>query len=302
MFNSKPYNQSVSFGTALQTKIGDYAELIKLKLNLLVVTTSLFAYLMSAAHVTWVQCVVLILGGLMISGASGAINEILESDSDSVMKRTMNRPLPAGRMTKTEAWVSSLLILCVGLLMLGMVFNTLTVILSVIVVVLYAFVYTPLKKITPLSVLVGAIPGALPPVIGVAAATGQITPLALFLFVLQFMWQFPHFWAVAFMAKEDYQKAGFKMLPNNEEGSRFVAIQTVFYSASLIMLSAFATMYDIGSWVSLVGLGLAGLVFTMAAVEFYKNFDYSSARKLMFASITYLPVVYLIILIDYLIR
>ncbi len=281
--------------------MADYAELLKLKLNLLVVTTSFFAYLMSASQVSLLEIVVLIVGGLMISGSAGAINEILEVNSDAQMKRTADRPLPAGRMSSKEAWVVSIATMILGLAMLYYVFNPLTMAMSLLVVILYAFVYTPLKKVTPISVLVGAIPGALPPVIGVAAATGHIDGLALFLFILQFMWQFPHFWAVAFMAKEDYRKAGFKMIPNDNEKSRFIAIQCVFYTVSLIMLSSFSMMYGLGSWVSLVGLGLAGLGFTLYAIDFYKKFDYASARKLMFASIIYLPVVYLLLLIDFLI-
>ncbi len=301
MFDNKTYDKQLSLAEILQAKLADYAELVKLKLNMLVVTTSLFAYLMSATDVSYLEIAVLLIGGLMISGSSGAINEILEIDSDAQMKRTANRPLPAGRMTKTEAWIVSLAMLGMGMGMLYVVFNPLTAVLSLLVVILYALVYTPLKKITPISVLVGAIPGALPPVIGVTAATGYVDGLALFLFILQFMWQFPHFWAVAFMAKEDYRKAGFKMIPNNEEKSRFIAIQCIFYTASLIMMSSFSMMYGIGSWISLMGLGLAGLGFTLYSIGFYKRFDYSSARKLMFASIIYLPVVYMILLIDFLI-
>ncbi len=300
MFETEIYKKRTA-REVLMTKLSDYAELVKLKLNMLVVTTSLFAYLMSASQVSGLEIVVLVLGGLMISGSSGAINEILEISSDAQMKRTADRPLPAGRMSVQEAWIASIVILVLGLSMLYTVFNPLTMIMSLMVVILYAFVYTPLKKITPISVLVGAIPGALPPVIGVTAATGSIDGLALFLFILQFMWQFPHFWAVAFMAKEDYKKAGFKMIPNNEEKSRFIAIQCIFYTVSLIMMSSFSMMYQIGTWVSIAGLGLAGLGFTLYSIDFYKKFDYSSARKLMFASIIYLPVVYLILLIDFLI-
>ncbi len=282
-------------------KLTDYSELIKLKLNLLVVTTSLFAYLMTASGVRLIDIVVLLFGGLMISGSSGAINEILETSSDAQMKRTEKRPLPAGRMTSIEAWVVSLALLIVGLSMLYVVFNALTFYMSLLVVVLYAFVYTPLKKKSPIAVLVGAIPGALPPVIGVAAATGQIGGLAIFLFILQFLWQFPHFWSVAYMAQDDYKKAGFKMIPNNRSGSRFIAIQCVVYAASLILLSSFTLMYQIGTWLSFLGLGICGLVFTLYAIGFFKSFDYASARKLMFASIIYLPIVYLVLLIDFLI-
>ncbi len=301
MIENNTYTTSENSAIPWKQKISDYSELLKLKLNLLVVTTSFLAYLMTATGVNFLDILVLLVGGLLISGSAGAMNEIFEKDSDAEMKRTQDRPLPAGRMQKQEAWIVSLVSLILGLVMLAWRFNWLTVALSIAVVILYAFIYTPMKKTTPISVLVGAIPGALPPVIGIAAATGQITALAVFLFVLQFMWQFPHFWAVAFMAKEDYAKAGFRMIPNNMEQSRFIAIQSVFYASSLILMSAFAKMYGVGDAISMIGLALSGFVFTMYAVRFYKKFDYASARRLMFASIIYLPIVYLIIFLDFLI-
>src|SRR5687768_6977185 len=184
-----------------------YWELLKSRLSFLVAFSCAFGYVLASPVVNWSTLSMLFIGGFLLSGASVIINQIIEKDLDRLMVRTMNRPLPTYRVTVNEACAVAVFCLAAGVLILLLYTNLLTAILSVVSMILYGFVYTPLKRVGPIAVFVGAIPGALPPLLGWVAATGGISYEALLIFGIQFIWQFPHFWAIAWVSDDDYKKA-----------------------------------------------------------------------------------------------
>lgn len=295
-----PETIEVRENTSLISRIKDYNQLLKPNLSGMVVFSSVIGYLM-APNVSvswtdfglWQRVILLFTGGMMVTGGANTINQILERESDKLMKRTRQRPLPDGRMTDTEAWIFATLLGVFGALLLAFVFHPLAGLLSFFSLLLYAFAYTPMKKIHPIAVFIGAIPGALPPLIGWTAATGSIDAGGLVLFSLQFFWQFPHFWAIAWVAFEDYSNAGIRMLPTREKESKFTAIQCVMYSLVLVPMAMLPQMFGmagaVGTWVS-VG---CGLLYLAASIAFYIKNDHKSARRVMFASFIYLPAVLL---------
>jgi len=281
-------------------KLKDYQQLMKLNLSLLVVFSSVVSYLIvPEGQPTITKTLLLFLGGLLVTGAANASNEIWEKDIDQLMRRTMMRPLPEGRMGKMEAIIFTALTLFSGLYILYAVFNPLSSILAFVSYLLYVLVYTPLKTRSPISTLVGAIPGALPCVIGWVAATNHLGSLAAWtLFIIQFFWQFPHFWAIAWVAHEDYERAGMKMLPRHGKVGYFTAFQCVLYSAVLIPLSILPSIAGLGSWISITGLLIAGIWYLYNSILFLKDNSDVKARKVMFASFIYLPVVLISLLLD----
>ena len=222
----------------------DYNQLLKPNLSGMVVFSSVIGYLM-APNIRfvwndmrlWQEIITLFLGGMLVTGGANTINQILERESDMLMKRTRLRPMPDGRMGQGEAWVFAAVTGIAGSLLLSYYFNPLAGILSFTSLLLYAFVYTPMKKVHPVAVLIGAIPGALPPLIGWVAATGSLGIGGWVLFSLQFFWQFPHFWAIAWVAFDDYNNAGIRMLPTKEKETRFTGIQCMLYSLVLIPMA-----------------------------------------------------------------
>lgn len=212
-----------------KAKVDDYKQLFKFRLNLVVVFSSVVGYVLAAGvNTSLLGLLILTIGGFLVTASANAINQLFEVDYDKLMKRTANRPLPAGRMKSNEAILAAGLSGIFGVLLLGLYFNMYAAIVAAVSLFLYAFIYTPIKRISPVSVFIGAIPGALPPVIGWVAFSGSITIEALILFTIQFIWQFPHFWAIGWVGFEDYKKAGFKMLPSDGKG-KFVAMQSIIY-------------------------------------------------------------------------
>jgi len=285
-------------------RLRDYNQLLKPNLSGMVVFSSVIGYLMAPNIVfswgdfgMWQRVITLFVGGMMVTGGANTINQILERDSDKLMKRTRTRPLPDGRMGDTEAWIFATVTGVIGALLLGYYFNVQAGMLSFFSLLLYAFAYTPMKKIHPVAVLIGAIPGALPPLIGWVAATGHMDVGGIVLFSLQFFWQFPHFWAIAWVAFDDYNNAGIRMLPTRERETRFTAIQCMLYSLVLIPMAIVPTMLGMtnaaGMWVCMG----CGMMYFAASVAFYVKNDYKSARRVMFASFIYLPVVLLALVI-----
>ena len=283
----------------------DYNQLLKPNLSGMVVFSSVIGYLMAPnVHFVWnnmglwQDIITLFLGGMLVTGGANTINQILERESDMLMKRTRTRPLPEGRMGQTEAWIFAIVTGIAGSVLLSLKFNPLAGILSFISLLLYAFVYTPMKKVHPVAVLIGAIPGALPPLIGWVAATGSLGVGGWVLFSLQFFWQFPHFWAIAWVAFDDYNQAGIRMLPTKEKDTRFTGIQCMLYSLVLIPLATLPHMMGligvVGMWVCMLGGGM----YFIASIIFYLKNDHKSARRVMFASFIYLPVVLLALVID----
>jgi heme o synthase len=292
-------NISISFSTALVQKLKDYKALVKLNLSLMVVLSSVIGYWIAPnvgfnpIAMAWV-----FLGGMLVTAAANACNEVWEQNTDILMKRTANRPLPSGRMSNTEAIGFAVFALIAGLGILWWKFNVLSAFLSLVSFVIYVLAYTPLKKISPINVFVGAIPGALPGLIGWTAATGSISIAGCTLFALQFLWQFPHFWAIAWLAHDDYKKAGLKMLPTNTKDSNYTSIQCVQYTIALLVFSIMPYMTGVTGWIAPIIIGLAGAWFLYKAFNFYKTNDDAQARQLMFASFIYLPVVYIALVID----
>jgi heme o synthase len=281
-------------------KLKDYQQLMKLNLSMLVVFSSVVGYIIiPELEIEFLNLVLLLVGGILVTAAANAGNEIFERDTDKLMRRTLSRPLPDSRMKVGEAIIFCTLTLIAGLTILYFKFNPLSAYLSLISFFLYVFVYTPLKKVSSISVLVGAIPGSLPCLIGWVAGTNHMGSLAAWtLFLIQFFWQFPHFWSIAWIGHEDYEKAGMKMLPRVEKVGYFTAFQCVLYSAVLIPMSALPMVVGLGGWISVVGLGLAGLWFLYNSLNFLKDNSDLKARKVMFASFVYLPVVLITLVID----
>ncbi|MDH5602842.1 MAG: heme o synthase, partial [Cyclobacteriaceae bacterium] len=246
----------------VQDKLLAYTELIKLRLTMLVAFSCGFGFVLASnGAVNWASLFAVCLGGFFISGGSIIINQIFERDIDKLMSRTMNRPLPTHRVTVNEAIALSLILSTTGLLILLIVSNVLTVVLSIASLILYAFVYTPLKRVGPVAVFVGAIPGALPPLLGWTAATGTISHEALIIFGIQFIWQFPHFWAIAWLAYDDYKKAGIKLLPSGGEKDINTAIQIMIYTLFLIPLGLLPAKFGVTGIDSAILTTVCGVLF-----------------------------------------
>ncbi|MEY4281534.1 MAG: protoheme farnesyltransferase [Bacteroidota bacterium] len=289
--------------TIKNSKIKDYSQLLKPNLSFLVVFSSVIAYLLvPGIHFDFTKVIVLFAGGMLVTGAANAINQILEKDSDRLMKRTMLRPLPDKRMQQAEVWLFALLTALAGAALLALSFNMLTGILSLVSLLLYAFAYTPLKKISPIAVLVGAIPGAMPPLLGWVAGTNRIGfegagAGGWILFAVQFFWQFPHFWSIAWVAYDDYAKAGIKLLPSSAGRTTFTGLQCMLYSLVLIPISMLPRLHITG----VIGMSVAiimGVIYFYTSYLFYQHNDEKSARRVMFASFFYLPIVFIAYLLD----
>lgn len=283
----------------VMSKMRDYVQLMKPNLSFMVVFSSVVGYLLAPGiPFVWKEVIILFTGGMLVTNAANIINQILERHSDRFMKRTRTRPLPEGRMGLTEAWTLCILSALSGVLLLAYFFNIAAAALSMLSLLLYGFAYTPMKKIHPIATFIGAIPGALPPLIGWVAATGSLGLGGWALFMIQFFWQFPHFWAIAWVGYEDYLKAGIRMLPSKEGKTSFTGLQCIFYSLTLIPLAMLPQQIGLtgtaGMWVC-IG---AGLVYCLASFVFYIKNDKISAKRLMYSSFIYLPTVLLALLID----
>ena len=278
----------------------DFSKLIKLRLTFLVVFSASISFLIGSkvnGHIDWMNWLKLIGGGFLVTAAANCFNEIIEKDLDKLMKRTMDRPMPSGRMTNGQGLVIGLFMGIAGTILLGGL-NLTAGYLSVFSVLLYAFAYTPLKRKSPIAVFVGAIPGALPPLIGYVAAHPQIDDIALILFGIQFVWQFPHFWAIAWVLDDDYKLAGFRLLPS---GKRNLTSAIFTFASTIILLpvSLLPTYYGYGGYyVGAVSL-ICSLMFLYLAFKLLKDLEIPSAKKLMYGSFFYLPIVQLMFLFDF---
>ncbi len=281
-------------------KIVDYQQLVKFNLSSLVVFSSVTGYIIAPdLNITFLNLVLLALGGFLVTAAANASNELYEIHTDKLMRRTMKRPLPDERMSPFEAVIFIVMALCFGVFILYHFFNLLSAVISFISYILYAFVYTPLKRVSPIAVFVGAIPGSLPCTIGWAAATNDVSSISAWtLFFIQFFWQFPHFWAIAWIANEDYTNAGMKMLPRTGKVGYFTAFQCVLYSSVLVPLSALPMFVNLGSYISLIGLLLAAIWILYNSTLFLKDNSDKNAKKVLYASFVYLPMAFFVLIID----
>lgn len=286
-------------GSAVSRKLKDYYQLMKFTLSFTVVFSSVVSYLL-VPNVTFdfVSVLLLFVGGLLVTGAANAINQASEKDTDALMKRTSNRPVAAGRMSVDEAWTFALVTGVLGIFIMGFWFNWTAAALSAFSLFLYGFVYTPLKKVHSIAVLVGAIPGALPCLIGWVAGTDAFTAGGWILFSLQFFWQFPHFWAIAWVAYNDYSKAGFKLLPSTGGPTKYAAVQSILYSVILIPIGVLPYAFGMTGMISLVIVAIANLFMLWQCLRLFQQMDVKAARRVMFSSYIYLPVVLLALLAD----
>ena len=253
----------------------------------------------TTASLVWTNIFWITLAGYLVTGASNALNQIIEKDTDRLMKRTANRPLPTARMSPTEALLFAGISGLVGIIILWYFFNVNAALVGALSLFSYSFIYTPLKKVSPISVLVGAFPGAFPVVIGFLAANGGVFTYDIFyLFAIQFIWQFPHFWAIAWISDTDYRNAGFNLLPTREGKTRSVAILSLFYVISLVLLSIDYSIVTGMHFSMIVGVTLIGVFFIYRGLQFLRYCDDTFAKKLMLASIIYLPVLQIVYIIN----
>lgn len=286
--------------TSMQTIISDFKQLTKVGLSLSVVFSSVAGYLLAIDIVNYTTLFLLAIGGFFMVGASNAYNQIIEIDTDKLMQRTKDRPLPTGRMSVNTALVIAILFTIAGLSILYSI-NQKTALFGAISIFLYTSAYTPLKSVTPLAVFVGAIPGAIPFMLGWVAATNQFGIEAGILFMIQFFWQFPHFWAIGWLQFEEYKKAGFNMLPMNTKDKGAVK-QIIFYTIIMILVSIIPVLKVSGSFyiypITAVIIALLGGTMLYYGIKLHKSEQNTDARKLMLASVLYITVVQIVYVVD----
>jgi protoheme IX farnesyltransferase len=299
--------------SSLKAILSDIAQLIKLRLTFSVTLSCSLTYLIGSKlliarkeipGIDWNTWLILTVGGFLITSAASCLNEVIEVKSDKLMNRTKNRPIPAGRMTTGQGLVIGLVMAVIGTHLLNLLSLEIGL-LSFFSIILYAFVYTPLKPRTPVAVFVGAIPGALPQLIGYLAAVRQAPVLqkqdlivAIILFVIQFIWQFPHFWSIAWVADEDYTKAGFRLLPTKQK-DRTSAVIILGSTLALLFAGLLPIFYGFGGLYSTIITGVMGSIFTWFAIKLVLNLSTASARSVMFCSFFYIPLFQLMLLLDY---
>ena len=284
---------------AYRTRASDYVALAKPRLNGLVVASTLAGYAMAGgdtSDVVRVSCTVL--GTGLVAGGASAFNQVLERDSDGLMRRTRMRPLPDGRLQPSEALLFGAALSASGLALLALGVNALSAFVALTTLVSYAVVYTPLKRRTSFATVIGAIPGALPPVMGWAAGRGSVSQGAWVLFGIVFLWQLPHFLAIAWIYREDYARARLRMLPVLEPDGRSTARQAVVYSAALIPLAMAPTLLGMTGSVYFLGAFLLSGALLALAVRFAGDRSTTAARRLFYGSIIYLPVLWILMIAD----
>jgi protoheme IX farnesyltransferase len=276
-----------------------YWTLLKPRLSFLVVLSTLLSYAYALdENPAWTAWVILGLAGFLITGAANASNQIIEKNLDGLMFRTRNRPMPLGQVAPWQGMIFSFILLSLGVCALFIWFNPLAALLSLASFGLYAFIYTPLKPVTPLSVLIGAFPGALPVLVGCIAAGNQFHPDYFILFGIQFFWQFPHFWAIAWVLDEDYQRAGFRLLPFGREKDLTAAYYIFIYTVAMVLVSLFPSFLQLTGYWYTITAAIGGIGFLVTTLIHMKSLSNNSARNVMFYSFFYLPVIQLLLAID----
>lgn len=284
-------NQEATIEQEIKTpsKVKDYVMLLKLRLSFLVVLSAISGYFFAGGSFG-LDFLYLVIGGFAITGASNGFNQIIERDIDKLMPRTSNRPLPTGRMSVSEAMLASFGFGILGLFLLYQI-NFYSAVLGLLSLFMYVFLYTPLKRITPWAVFVGAFPGAIPPMLGAVAFSGEFGMFAGIMFFVQFIWQFPHFWAIAWVLDDDYKKGGFSLLPSKGRKNQASAIWILVSALIMIPAGILPYLYEQTGMTSLIVGTIAGIGFFAIALQFYITKDDKLARKLMFASFFYLPII-----------
>ncbi|MEX2483839.1 MAG: heme o synthase [Brumimicrobium sp.] len=277
-------------------KIKDYVLFTKFRLSFSVIISALSGFLFAGGG-TGLEVFYLLVGGILVTAASNGTNQIIERKLDILMNRTNKRPLPQGNMSVLEAVIVVVISLAVGTWMLYQL-NLNSMILGLLAYISYAFIYTPLKRVTPWSVIVGAFPGAIPPMLGAIAVTNEFGPMPGALFFVQFVWQLPHFWAIAWISHDDYQKAGFYLLPSGSGKSKTSAFRIAFSALMLIPFTLFPWVLDMVGTFSVMAASILGLLFFLLAYKLYLTLEDKDAKKLMYASFIYLPLIQFVYVID----
>lgn len=282
---------------AARSRASDFVALAKPRLNVLVVISSLAGYVMGDGDMSNAARVMLTLAGTgLVAGGASAFNQVIERGPDALMRRTRLRPVPDGRLQPRESLLFATLSSALGLVILGAGVNLLSAGVALATLLTYVLVYTPLKRRTSFATVIGAIPGALPPAIGWAAARGALTQGAWVLFAIVFLWQLPHFLAIAWIYRDDYARAGFPMLPVIEPDGRSTARQATFYCAALLPVSMAPTLLGLTNTAYFVAAFLLGLVFLALTLKFARTRAVSDARRLFFGSIIYLPILWMLMI------
>jgi len=289
--------------SSFRETLKNYGELIKFRLSSTVVATSTFGYIIALQYsfgehwknyFDWVLFCGVLFGGMFIVFAANGLNQIIEKDNDSKMNRTANRPIVEGRIPVGEARVFCWTIGFLGLfILIGSGAPFLSVLLGALSLIVYVFLYTPMKQVSPVAVMIGAIPGALPPWIGYTAVVPRVDELGFVLFLIQFFWQFPHFWAIAWLLHDDYQKAGYWLLPTKEGRTIRSATQILIYTVILNLVSLMPLVYGVSSIKAVVVIVPLCLFFFYKSFRLFQTLDVKEARSLLFASFIYTPVVFL---------
>ena len=282
---------------AARSRANDFVALAKPRLNLLVVASALAGYAMAGGDMSdAIRVVGTVVGTALVAGGASAVNQVIERVPDSLMRRTRMRPVPDGRLQPFESLAFGMALSVLGLAVLAAAVNPLSAAVALTTLLTYALVYTPLKRRSSFATVIGAIPGALPPVIGWAAARNSLSQGAWVLFAIVFLWQLPHFLAIAWIYREDYARAGFPMLPVIEPDGRSTARQAVYYCAALVPVSLAPTLLGMTSTVYFIAaLGL-GLLFLGLTLKFARTRTVGDARRLFFGSIIYLPILWIVMI------
>jgi len=277
-------------------ELSAYVGLVKFRLTITVVLSALFGYLIGCNSFEWPTFVFLAFGGFLVVSSSNTFNQLFEIKQDAQMIRTANRPLVVQNISKQNAIVFALLSGLIGIALLYFYVHPLSSFLGFVSLISYAFFYTPLKKISAFSVFVGAFPGAFPPLIGWTAATHEVNFQGILIFGIQFIWQFPHFWSIGWLLKEDYQKVGYQLLPSKNMAS--VSQLIYWYTIMLVLVSVLPTIFLMTGKIYLIAAMFLGLGMIYFAGKLGRNKDKKSAKQLMFASIVYNPLLYIFFIID----
>jgi len=273
-------------------------ELTKFRLSALVSFSAVFGFLLASNEADLFKIFILFISGYLVSASSVINNQILEKKFDKLMDRTKNRPLPMGKISSKKSILISIIFMLVGLTLMGYFLNIYAAVISFLSLLLYSFIYTPLKRVGPIAVFVGAIPGALPPLIGWVANTNSISLEAVIIFSIQFIWQFPHFWAIAWLYDDDYKKVGFKLLPSNGKKNLNTAINTMTYTLFLIPLGLLPTIFGITGIISGTIAVVCAILFLIQTIKLIKDYSRNSALRVMFGSFIYLPIVQISYIVD----
>ena len=294
-----PIEAAAATTTTAAAILRDYVALTKPRLNFLVVATSAAGYYLGAVGAPELMPMAIAVGGTaLVAGGAAVLNQVYERDTDALMRRTRNRPLPDGRVAHGDARVFGIVLSALGLALLFVRANAFAAGLALATLIVYLIVYTPMKRRTPMATLVGAVPGALPPLIGWAASHGSVSPGGAALFAIVFLWQIPHFMAIAWMYRDDYRKAGFPMLPVVEPSGRRAGRQALLYTAALVPVTLVPTLVGVSGAIYAACAALLGAALLWLAIQFANTRTDRSARALFFGSITYLPLLWIAMIMN----